>query len=265
MYFDSHCHLDMEPLAGEQQQAIERAFRAQVDGIINVGATLRGSEHSVAIANANPNIWASVGIHPHDAETILDFEGTMEELKSLAQKEKVVAIGEIGLDFFDQETGGRETISGQNKKAQEKLFLAQLDLAQELNKPVIIHLRDAWDETLQILNGYDLKGVIHCYTGNSENAQKLIKMGYSLGFTGFVTFEQAKFEEIREAVRTTPLERILVETDAPFLAPEPHRGKANEPAFVVEVVKKIAELKGVSAEEVAQKTQDNAKKLFLID
>jgi TatD DNase family protein len=262
-YFDSHCHLDMEPLAAENSQAIERAFGAGVTGMINVGASLRGSRASVDLAQNYPNIWASVGLHPHDAEAIIDLDSTLEELEQLASNESVVAIGEIGLDYFYLE-------SNDLIPKQKELFSAQLELAKRLDKPIIIHIRDAWDDAFEIIRKSKIEnrksgpGVVHCFTGGAAEATKSLELGLMVGFTGFVTFEQSKFDHIREAVRIVPIEKMLIETDAPFLAPEPHRGRTNEPAYVVEVAKKIAELKGISLEEVAEKTQANAKKLFNI-
>jgi TatD DNase family protein len=267
-FIDSHCHLDMEPLAGEFEAAIERATKADVSMMINVGASMRGSKRSVELANLYPNIWASVGLHPHDAETILDMESTVEELRTLAKNDKVVAIGEIGLDYFDFETKGE--VTQKIKDEQKKLFEAQLELALELKKPVIIHTRDAWADTLSIVTSYNLQvtnsvpGVVHCFTGGPAEVAPFLELGFYIGFTGFITFEQSKFDDIREAVKVVPIDRILTETDAPFLAPEPHRGKTNEPAFVVEVAKKIAEVKGAKIEEVALCSENNAKKVFNI-
>lgn len=258
MYFDSHCHLDFEPLKEEAGQVIERAYRAGVAGMINVGSSMRGSRFSVEIANAYPNIWASVGLHPHDAETIMDLDVVIEELEALAENDKVVAIGEIGLDYFYLDS--KELIP-----KQKELFVAQLELAKKLGKPIIIHTRDADEDMLEILGKYkELSGVVHCFTGSPEFVQKLLALGYCIGFTGFVTFDQDKFNHIRESVKVVPMERLLIETDAPFLAPEPYRGKTNEPAFVVEVAGKIAQIKGITVEEVAKKTLKNTYDLFKI-
>jgi TatD DNase family protein len=253
-YFDSHVHLDMEPLKGEMQAVIERAAKAGVLRMINIGSSLRGSRASVDIAAMYPNIWASVGLHPHDAEATPNIEDATEELRNLASLEKVVAIGEIGLDYYNLERD--------NKKEQQALFRAQLDLAHELKLPVIIHSREAEEDTLKILEGRKLNGVIHCYTGNVNYVKRFMDLGYYIGFTGFATFEQDKFDHIRESIKEVPIGRLLIETDAPFLAPEPYRGKPNEPAYVAEVAKKIAELKGMDVADVAEITYENADKLF---
>jgi TatD DNase family protein len=262
-YFDSHCHMDMEPLSSEAAQIIERAAKASVLEMINVGSSMRGSRASISLAQKYPNIYASVGLHPHDAEAIIDLGSTVEELERLARDEKVVAIGEIGLDYFYLES--KDLVP-----KQKELFLAQLELAKRLDKPVIIHIRDAWDDAFEIIKKSKIEnrksgpGVVHCFTGGPKEAKKALDLGLMIGFTGFVTFEQGKFDLIREAASLVPLERLLIETDAPFLAPEPYRGKTNEPAYVVEVARKVAELKGLSVEEVAEKTRTNAKSLFNI-
>lgn len=264
--FDSHCHLDIEPLKEDYEGAIERAHKAGVIKIINVGTSVRNSKSSLDLANLYPNIWATIGIHPHEAETLLNLEDAIEELRNLAQNDKIVAIGETGLDYFNF----GEPVSSDQKESQKRLLIAQLYLAGELNLPVIIHTRDAEEDTLKIIREIkakfaNLTGVIHCFTGNPDFAKELVGLGFYIGFTGFVTFEQEKFNHIRESVRIVPVEKILVETDAPFLAPEPYRGKTNEPAFVVEVAKKVAEIKGLTLEGVAEATYKNTEKVFNIE
>lgn len=265
MYIDSHCHLELEPLKNDMQGAIERAHKAGVDKIINVGNSLRSSKDSIEIANKYPHIWATVGLHPHDAEVISDLAATMDEFRELAKSDKVVAIGEIGLDFFTADT---KQLTADNKKKQKELFKTQLGLAKELNLPVIIHTRDAEEDTLSQLSAVSgqlsRKGVIHCFTGSPDFVKKMLDLGFYIGFTGFVTFDQPKFDHIREAVKIVPIEKLLIETDAPFLAPEPYRGKTNEPAYVTEVAKKIAEITNTDLEEMAEKTTANAEKLFSV-
>jgi TatD DNase family protein len=253
--FDSHVHLDMEPLKNDIQAAVERAHKAGVDRMINIGSSLRGSRASVEISSLYPNIWASVGLHPHDVEAISNIDRVIKDLTDLAKNEKVVAIGEIGLDYFNLE---KDSL----KKDQKNLFCAQLDLASSLNLPVIIHTRDAEEDTINILDKYKLRGVIHCYTGKPEYVQKFLDLGYFIGFTGFITFDQEKFNHIREAVKIVPIERLLIETDSPFLAPEPYRGESNEPSYVIEIAKRLAQLKGLDIFELADTTYRNANKLF---
>ncbi len=265
---DSHCHLDMEPLSDDLESVIERAGRAGVEDIINIGSSVRGSEKSLKISETYPNIWATVGIHPHDAETTTNLDDAIGKIGKLSEKEKVVAIGEIGLDYYT-ESNSRKIISNEKKGIQKKLFEAQIKIAEEKNLPIVFHIRDAWDDFFKMMEKtkYSVKkgGVVHCYTGDEKKVKKITKLGFYLGFTGFVTFEQNKFDYIRRAAKETPLDRLLIETDAPFLAPEPYRGKRNEPAFVLEIAKKIAELRGVKFEKIAKSTTKNAKNLFNIE
>jgi TatD DNase family protein len=266
-FIDSHCHLDFEPLSGDIEGAIERAGRAGVTKMINIGTSLHRSRRSVEIAEFYPSVWASVGLHPQDAGELEEIGTAINELKVMAKSERVVAIGEIGLDYY---SSIENPVSSLVKKKQKELFIKQLELANELKLPVIIHVRDAWEDFFTIISNLEFrisnspKAVLHCFTGDEKIAGKLLDMGFYIGFTGFVTFEQSKFDNIREALKATPLPKILIETDAPFLAPEPYRGKNNEPAYVIEVAKKIATIKGVSLEEVAETTTKNAEKLFNI-
>lgn len=264
MFIDSHCHLDMDPLSRDVKGALTRAKEVGVGCLINVGADLAGSRNSVNLAAKFPEIWASIGLHPHESVNFL--KNDVLRLKELAADKKVVAIGEIGLDYFNPESSdGR--LAADVKKKQIELFESQLDLATKLKKPVIFHVRDAWADFFNIIENFETKrlaGVVHCFTGTPAEAEQALESGLLLGFTGFVTFKQVKFNHIRKAAQICPLDRLLIETDAPFLAPEPHRGRTNEPAFVVEVAKKVSELKSASLSEVAEKTLHNAKKLFVI-
>lgn len=267
---DSHCHLDFEPLSKELEAVLGRAKTVGVEKFINIGSSMRGSERSVEIAENYPNVWATVGLHPHDSELLMDFDGTMEKIRELASQDKVVAIGEIGLDYFDAENQG--TVSGDVKESQKKLFLAQLEIAIEKKLPIVFHVRDAWDDFFSIISNFKLKnknssaalGVVHCFTADEIIARKAVDLGLYVGFTGFVTFDQSKFDHIREAAKIVPVDKMLIETDAPFLAPEPYRGKTNEPAYVLEVAKKISELKRIETADLAEISTKNTERLFKI-
>lgn len=263
---DSHAHLNFEAFAESYREVLERAQDAGVEKIINVGSRYDNSVRAVEQAKEFPDmIFPAVGFHPDHLKEIEDIAAEVKKYQKLLTENKVVAIGEIGLDNYYFESGINED-TPENRKKETDIFRAFLDLAVSANLPVIIHSRDAEENTLKILAEYPPKlkkgGVVHCFTGGPEYAKKILDLGFYIGFTGFVTFEQAKFSHIRESVKVVPLERMLVETDAPFLAPEPHRGETNEPAYVAFVARKIAEIKGVSVDEVAEKTTACVKKLF---
>ena len=249
---DSHAHLDFSAFDDDREEVIRQAEQAGVKWIINIGAgeELKSAHRSLELARRYQNIFSTVGIHPHDAK--IWSPQVRDEIVELAQKPKVVAIGEIGLDFA-KEYSPREV--------QEKVFYEQLELARELGLPVVIHSRDAHDKTFKILKEMKIKqAVMHCYSGSLELAKQLVKMGFYLSIPGVVTFKNAK--KLLEVVREISLEHLLIETDCPFLAPEPYRGKRNQPAYVKYVAEKIAELKNTSLEEVASKTTENVLKLF---
>lgn len=263
---DSHCHLDFKEFDRDREEMIKRFFDAGGEKMINVGCDLISSERSIELAEKHKNIFASVGVHPHEAE-MLDDEA-IKKLEELIGKEKVIAVGEIGLDFF-RDLSPREI--------QIDAFKVQLELAQKHKKPVIIHCREAYTDAVEILKSYKLlnwKGVMHCFLGSWPIAEELIKMGFYIGFTGAITYPKKRLlkdplglnfntePEIFKVIKNTPLDRILIETDCPYLAPMPHRGERNEPAFVKHVAEKIAELKGVSFEKIEKATSENARKLF---
>jgi TatD DNase family protein len=263
---DTHTHLDFKEFDCDREDAIRRFFDAGGEKLINVGCELASSTRSVELAEKYENIFASVGVHPHDAES---FDGeALKRLEELVVKEKVVAVGEIGLDFF-RDLSPREI--------QIEAFKTQLELAAKHKKPVIIHCRDAYVDLVDILKSYKTAnwvGVTHCFLGSWPIAEELLKMGFYLGFTGAITYPKKRLltdplglnfntePEIFTVVKNTPLDRILIETDCPYLAPVPCRGKRNEPSFVKYVAEKIAELKGISAEEVEKAASKNAGKLF---
>ncbi|MEA3460062.1 MAG: TatD family hydrolase [Chloroflexota bacterium] len=247
---DTHVHLDFPQFEGDREEVIERALAAGVWRIINVGTDLASSRRAVALAEAHPQIYAAVGVHPHDAKTLTDK--ALTELRELARHPRVVAIGEIGLDFY-RDLSPRDI--------QREALEQQLALAQELGKPVVIHDREAHAEVMEILRRRQgLRGVLHCFSGSLEMAREAIELGFHISVAGPVTFENAR--RLLEIVRQLPLERLLIETDCPYLAPHPHRGRRNEPAYVRLVAQRIATLKEVPLETVAHTTTDNARALF---
>jgi TatD DNase family protein len=253
---DTHTHLDFPQFDSDREQVIERAANAGVKAIVNVGTDLASSRAAVALAEAYPQIYAAVGAHPHDAKTMTGE--TLEELRALASHPKVVAVGEIGLDFY-------RDLSPRDQ--QRRAFQQQLALAREVGKPVIIHDREAHKEVMAILRRWaegcqQPVGVLHCFSGDLAMAQEAIELGFYISIAGPVTFQNAR--RLRELIRQLPLEKLLVETDCPYLAPHPHRGKRNEPAYVKLVAQEVARIKGTSSEEVARITSDNAQALFAL-
>lgn len=254
MFVDSHCHLDKldyDELHNGVADVLDKASQANVNAFLSVGCTLDSFLHMMEMIEPFPNVHASVGVHPLDVES--DF--SLDTLRRYASMPRVVAVGETGLDYHYQP---------ETADLQKLRFTQQVDLAVELNKPLIIHTRNARQDTLDILRkgGADkCGGVIHCFTEDLEFAHAALELGFYISVSGIVTFRQAN--ELKEVVKQLPLERLLIETDSPYLAPVPHRGKQNQPAYVVEVAAYIAQLKGVSLAEVGQKTTQNFKDLFL--
>lgn len=257
MLIDTHCHLNFENFKNDYNEVIKRAFAKNI-WMINVGSDIKNSENAIELAEKyNEGVYAAIGIHPADNKNdLINFDEKF--LQKLADNDKVVAIGEIGLDYFH--------IKNPSETAKQKdIFKKQLKLAAEINKPVIIHCRDAYPDMLEILNEAKnkyskLKGVNHFFSGNLENAKKLFEMDFLVSFTGVITFT----EDYDEIIKKIPFDKIMVETDAPFVSPAPYRGKRNEPAYVEYVAEKIAEIRGVSFEEIAKITTANARKLFKI-
>ncbi|MDI6742676.1 MAG: TatD family hydrolase [Smithella sp.] len=252
MFIDSHAHLEMKEFEPDRDEVIIRAGEQGVDMIVTVGTNLTLSRKAVAIARKYANVYATVGVHPHDVEKTT--AETFDALKELAEKNRqdVVAYGEIGLDFF-------RNISPQKK--QLEAFARQLELAEELNLPVIIHDREAHQQTLAIVRESGVRrGVFHCFSGDFKMAKQCMDMGFYISVPGVVTFDKAK--TIQDVAARVPMSSLLLETDAPYLAPIPHRGKRNEPSFVVHTAKKIAEIRNIPLEEVARVTSMNAVNLF---
>lgn len=245
---DTHCHLDNEKF-NEDREAVIKRVEDKLEFCVNIGYDLKSSKETVALCEKYPFIYGVVGVHPID---ITGYNDEIEnEIEKLAKKEKVVAIGEIGLDYHWMT---------EPKEVQIDIFRRQLNLAKKINKPVVIHTRDAMEDTVNILNEFpEINGVIHCYPGSYETAKQLIDRFY-LGIGGTLTFKNAK--KTVEVVKEIPLDRLVIETDCPYLTPEPFRGKRNEPIYVEYVARKIADIKGISEEEVIKVTTENAKKLY---
>ena len=256
---DTHAHLDFSKFDADRPGVIDRARAAGVAAIVNVGVDLDSSRRAVRLAEQYESIYAAVGVHPHDAKNL--DGATLAELRELAQKPTVVAVGEIGLDYY-RDLSPRDV--------QRRAFQAQLAWAAKLGKPVIIHDRDAHEEIMNTLTKWaqDLTsstlsgrlGVLHTFSGDLEMAKRAIDLGFYISISGPVTYRNAR--QLPEIVRALPLDRLLVETDCPFLAPEPHRGKRNEPAYVRLVVERIAKLKGIPFDDLARATTTNARRLF---
>lgn len=254
-FVDSHCHLDRIDLAKskiEFEDLFKNADANNVSHMLCVAISLDQFPHMVAAANSYPQVSFSCGVHPcHVGE---DKEITLEQLPTLAADERVVAIGETGLDYY---------YSKESVKEQQDSFAYHIDVANQLNKPLIVHTRDARQDTIDILKSNQAdkcRGVLHCFTESWEMAKAAMDIGFYISISGIVTFKNAV--ELQDVVRKLPLERLLIETDSPYLAPVPFRGKQNQPAYVKHVAEFIAELKGISVEEVASVTTENFKTLF---
>lgn len=263
MIVDSHCHIDGEAFDGDRDEVVRRAWEAGVAAMLNVGT---GDPHSddfrraVAVAEKYENVFASVGVHPHDAKLYDDkAEGYLIDL---AKSEKVIAWGEIGLDYYYDHSP---------RDVQREVFVRQVRTAKSLGLPVIIHSRDADDETVEILTrefgrsgdkSVLAPGVMHCFGGTPEMAKALMDVGFLISFAGNVTFKKA--DNLRDAARVVPLDRLLVETDCPFLTPVPLRGKRNEPGYVVHTARSLAELYGIELDLLAERTTQNFLDLFKI-
>ncbi len=251
MLFDTHAHYDDERFDEDREALLNAMPEKGVGLIVNPGCDLASSRTAVDMAQKYDFLYAAVGIHP---ENCGDFAPAMTDgLRALAKAPKVVAIGEIGLDYYWAENPPREL--------QQEVLRRQLALAQELHLPVIIHDRDAHADTLSIVREFpQVTGVFHCFAGSVEMAQTLIKMGWMLSFNGAATFKNAK--KAPEVIAAVPLEKLMIETDAPYLTPVPHRGERNDSSYVRFVAEKIAEIKGISAEEVEKATWENGKAFF---
>lgn len=253
MLIDSHCHLDSDQFDQDREAVIERALAAGVSHMVAIG-TGNGPpdlEAGIRLADKYEAFYATVGVHPHDASKSTDE--ILRSLSQLAQHPKVVAIGEIGLDYH---------YDFSPREVQQAVFREQMQIAAQAKKPIVIHTREAWDDTISVIRDHwdtSLGGIMHCFSGGPKEARQALDLGFYLSFGGIVTFPKAL--EIQEAARMAPADRILIETDAPYLAPVPKRGKRNEPAYMIETARKLAKLRGVSEREIAETTTANFRRL----
>lgn len=256
--FDSHCHLNDEEFAADLDRVLDRARETGVREMLVVGYDLPSSQQAVKLAEDNLGVYAAVGVHPHDAKTVTPT--VLKEIEEMLSRDKVVALGEIGLDFhYDYSP----------REAQKAVFRSFLELAKEKDQPVIIHDREAHGETLAILEEVDARlgggfcGVMHCYAASPEMLPAFLALGFYISVAGPLTFKNAK--RLPEVVSIVPEDRLLIETDSPYLTPCPYRGKRNEPMYVKEVARRVAEIKGKSFSEIAELTRKNARRCFRID
>jgi len=250
MYFDTHAHYDSDAFDADRGAVLSALAEGGVELVLDPGCDRAGSEAAVALSREYPFVYAAVGIHPEELGKMAG--GDLTRIRELAGGEKTVAIGEIGLDYYWDKGRGEE---------QKALFARQLELALALDKPVIVHDRDAHGDSLALVKRYPgLRGVFHCFSGSPEMAAELLKGGWYLGFDGPVTYKNAKKQ--LEVLALCPLERILIETDSPYMAPVPHRGERNDSRNLRYIAEKVAEIKGVTPEEAARRTCENGKRLF---
>ncbi len=251
MLFDTHAHFDDSQFDNDRDATIESLKDLGVTNVVNIGADMQGSFDSIALAEKYDFIYATVGVHPHEVGNMT--EDDIDTLRNLAKHPKVKAIGEIGLDYHYED--------GTSPGTQRKWFIRQLELAKELNMPVVIHDRESKGECLEILKEHNISnGVVHCFSGSAETAKEILKLGMMISFTGVLTFKNAR--RAIEACAEVPIERLMIETDCPYMAPEPHRGERNFSGYAEFVARKIAEIKGMTFEEVAKVTTENAKRFY---
>ncbi|MCS6897090.1 MAG: TatD family hydrolase [Nitrospira sp.] len=255
MFFDTHTHLDDARYNGDREAVLARARQAGVEAFMTIGCDLASSLAAVSLASQYESVYAAIGVHPHETRHIAD--SWYDEFRRLANSKKVVAYGEIGLDYHYNHSSPKE---------QQKRFREQVQLGRELNLPLIIHTREAQQDTIAILKeekASEVGGVFHCFSGDVWLAKDALDLGFYLSFSGIVTFQNATM--LREIAKTVPLDRLLIETDCPYLSPVPYRGRRNEPAYVTCVADKLAALYGtLSAEDIGAQTTENARRLFKI-
>lgn len=251
MLIDTHAHLYFENFDGDRDEVIQRAFETDVKKIINIAIDLETSKRCIQLAEKYDGLFATVGVHPNDSTKL--NETTLGELRELTRHPKVVAIGEIGLDFYRDWSP---------VEIQEDAFRKQIGLAKEVELPIVIHNRQAGRQILDVLQAEGtagLSGVFHCFSEDKSVAEEILELGCYISFTGNLTFKKSELPQVAEAI---PLERLLLETDCPFLSPEPKRGRRNEPAHVIYIAEKLAEIKGVAVSELQEQTTENAHRLF---
>ena len=254
MFIDTHCHLDYQSFDEDREKVIQRAIQNKVDALITIGTNIETSKLSIKLAEKFATVYAAVGIHPNDCKDIT--ESDLELIETLSKENKVVAIGEIGLDYY-------RTYA--EKGQQQKIFRSQLNLARKCKLPVIIHNREAFEDLFDILveeKSSEIKGVLHSFSGSVDFLESILPYNFYFSFTGSVTFKNSNYDDVIEKV---PVENILLETDSPFLAPVPFRGKRNEPAYIKYTAEKIAQIKGMNLVELADISSQNAKDLFNIE
>ena len=258
MLIDTHAHLDYTDYDPDRAEVISRATAAGVTEIISIGTRIDSSTRAVELAENFPNIWATVGIHPSEVDEAPD--DAVDRLRTLAQSSRVVAIGEIGLDYHRLPENPAEAES--NKSRQADLFRHQLELSAKLGLNAVIHQRDSWDDTLKILSDFTgrVRGVFHCFGGTVGQAREVIALGHLVSFTGIVTFKNAR--QVQATAQDIAFDQFMVETDCPYLAPVPDRGKRCEPAHTRRVAEQIAQLRGVALEEIAARTTKTAREFF---
>lgn len=254
MLIDSHAHLDDERFDLDREYIIENLQKNGIELVVNIGADIHSSKASVELAEKYKNIYAVVGVHPHEVKDM--NENSLAEIEKLAKNKKVLAIGEIGLDYH---------YDNSPRDIQRKRFREQINLAKKLNLPIVVHSREADADILQILKeeSQELRAIIHCFSSDRAQLKEYLELGFYIAIGGPVTFK--KTDELKEVVKVVPLDKLLLETDAPYLAPTPYRGKRNEPMFVKETAKLIAELRGITLEDLTLQTNKNTKKIFNID
>ena len=252
MYFDTHAHYENKRFNDDRDELLGSMESAGISLILNAGCSVKSSMFSLKLADKYPFVYASVGVHPHDCKDMTDE--TISELEKMLSHPKAVAVGEIGLDFH---------YDFSPRDVQKKRFMEQLQLAQRQKKPVIVHMRESTEDTLRIIRDYrDLTGVFHCFPGSWETAKTLLDMGWYLSYTGVITFKNAR--RALEVIEKMPMDRLMLETDCPYMAPEPKRGRRNSSLYLPYIAEKVAQIRKISIEEAAEITKQNGVRLFNI-